>query len=434
MWSGKKNYILSKMAKKKNDKAFDKRYLLALIPLLLTGWMVYYFSDIFIYLILGWVVSMIGAPLMSFLRKYLGKNIAAAITLSVFVMVFVLLIWIFIPPISKQAQNLAKIDYTELINSLEEPINDWKEWMENKGLLAKHSAPPKKEEPKTRFYTKMLPLDSLVRDSTLAGNTIVLQINIDPLQNEESPKDEEVEKSFFEKSRDNLYQILNPAMIPRFFGSLVGTLGSFIIGFMSVMFIAFFFLREQGLFNVMVSSVIPDKYVSKTVQAINESSKLLIRYFIGVLLQVTILTIFVSISLGLLGVKNSLLIGLFAALINIIPYIGPLLGAAFAMILTISGHLDLSFYDEMLPLLVKVGLVFLVMQLFDNFILQPNIFGKSVKAHPLEIFLIVLIGAQVAGIPGMVLAIPLYTVIRVIAKTFLGEFKVVKMLTKGMDD
>ena len=76
--------------------------------------------------------------------------------------------------------------------------------------------------------------------------------------------------------------------------------------------------------------------------------------------------------------------------------------------------------------------VFAMMQLLDNFILQPNIFSKSVKAHPLEIFVIILIGAKLGGVMGMILAIPAYTIFRVIAKVFLSEFKIVQSITRGI--
>jgi len=72
------------------------------------------------------------------------------------------------------------------------------------------------------------------------------------------------------------------------------------------------------------------------------------------------------------------------------------------------------------------------MQVMDNFILQPTIFGRSVKAHPLEIFIVVLIGAKLGGIGGMVLAIPTYTVLRVIGKVFFSEFKIVQSITKSL--
>lgn len=82
--------------------------------------------------------------------------------------------------------------------------------------------------------------------------------------------------------------------------------------------------------------------------------------------------------------------------------------------------------------MIRVLSVFIIMQIIDNFVLQPIIFSKSVKAHPLEIFLVVLIGAKLGGILGMVLAIPLYTVFRVIGKVFLSEFKVIQNLTRNI--
>jgi predicted PurR-regulated permease PerM len=150
------------------------------------------------------------------------------------------------------------------------------------------------------------------------------------------------------------------------------------------------------------------------------------------LLQITLITIIVTVSLNLLGVNNALLIGIFAALINVIPYLGPLIGAAFGIMITVSSNLDLSFYNEMLPMLLKVMGVFATMQLLDNFIFQPFIFSTSVRAHPLEIFLVILIGAQIQGITGMVLAIPTYTVIRVVAREFLNKFEIVQHITSRM--
>ena len=112
---------------------------------------------------------------------------------------------------------------------------------------------------------------------------------------------------------------------------------------------------------------------------------------------------------------------------------GPIIGASFGVFIVISSNLGLPFYDEMLPLLLTVVGVFASMQLLDNFLLQPFIFSNSIKAHPLEIFIIILVGAKLGGILGMVLAIPVYTVLRVIARIFLSEFKLVQKITGGMD-
>ncbi len=436
------------MAEQKTTSKFDNRYLLALIPLVIVGLVIYNFSDIVTYVLIGWVISMIGAPIVVFLRKYLGKGLAAGITLMGFVLILVVLTSIFIPPISKQARQLAGIDYTALIKSLEEPIGDWEKWATDKGFLApiEEDITLKKEQNDGQFiHTEIVDIDSLlaskyVNDSTVRNENITLLIKIDGSElNKETITEEEERLTFFEQAKTNLYGFLNPSVIPQLFKSVVGTLGNFLIGLMSVLFISFFFLKEQGLFNTILTGIVPDKHEKKVFQAINESSTMLIRYFIGVLVQVTTITIFVTIALSILGVKNALLIGFFAALMNIIPYVGPIIGAAFATVITISSNLEIPFYpidgvDQpvLMYLLTKVFIVFGIMQLLDNFILQPNIFSKSVKAHPLEIFIVVLAGANIGGVVGMVLAIPAYTVVRVIAKVFLSEFKVVQRLTKGL--
>ncbi len=432
---------------------FKKRYLLALIPLIIVFSILYYFSDIVTYVVLAWVLSMIGAPVTKRLRKYLGKTLSSLVTLLLFVLGFTMLVYIFIPPLVQQARNLAGIDYEEIALKLEEPISDWETWLEEKGLIEAsepiviEDTSEVEEEP--FVISRTVRLDSLIHSGgdTLSKTNISLVINIQNPQDEEDEKakatEVQVTDSFFDRVRKNLISLIDPSLIPEIFSSVVGFLGNILIAVMSVLFIAFFFLREQGLFNKAVESIIPDKFSFQTNHAIDETTRLLIRYFTGILFQITVITLYVSIALSLLGVKNALLIGFFAALMNVIPYIGPIIGAMFGVVITIASFADptlhdplteISFYADILPTIIKVIIVFASMQLLDNFMLQPTIFGKSVKAHPLEIFIVVLVGAKLGGIPGMVLAIPIYTVIRVIAKVFLSEFKVVKSLTRSLEE
>jgi predicted PurR-regulated permease PerM len=159
---------------------------------------------------------------------------------------------------------------------------------------------------------------------------------------------------------------------------------------------------------------------------------MLSRYFGGIVIQIFLVSMGLFIGLSILGVPNAALIALLAALFNVIPYVGPIIGGSLGIFLTITSSLDLDFYNQMLPLLGKVALVFAIMQMVDNFLLQPFIFSNRVYAHPLEIFVVVLVGAQVGGILGMVIAIPSYTVIRIIAKNFLSEFHIIQNITKGL--
>lgn len=413
------------------------KYLLAIVPLVFVGLVLYSFSSIVIYVVIAWVLSMIGAPLVRKLRKYIGRNASAVITLGVFVLGFFLLGYIFIPALFHQARNLAEVDYDGIVSSLEEPINDWEDWLIRRGLIEDYNIPDLAvdtvDEPENDIISHYIELDTISSAyDTLIAPVIHVMVHVDHEDLPAISTAVEPHKSFFDITKDHLVRIFDPSIIPSLISSVVGKLGNVLLGIMSVFFIAFFFLREQGLFNNMISSAVATEYEDKTHNAIEQSTELLVRYFIGVLLQITVVTVFVSLMLSVFGIKNALLIGFFAALMNVIPYLGPIIGATFGIIITVSSNLDVPFYDILLPMLVKVMVVFMIMQLLDNFILQPTIFSKSVKAHPLEIFLVILVAAEIGGVVGMVLAIPVYTVLRVIGKVFLSEFKIVQQITRGL--
>ncbi len=437
--------------------AFDKKYLIALFPLAVMLIFLFFFPDIVIYVSLAWVVSMIGAPFFRFFNKFkfIGKNASAVMTLMSFVLFLFLIVYLIMPPLLQQARNLAGVDYNAVIKNLEEPINDWNQWLVNRGLLEPiDSSLIEVEKPiqtEEDYITKVIRIDSLYLDgdSTSMIPDIAVIIQMEQQDQEAAPTEKEIEasKSFFDKVKENIYNFLDPSKIPELFGSAIGFFSNLFIAIMSIFFVSFFFLKEQGLFSNIISTILPNKYELKGIHAIEDSSKLLIRYFIGVTIQIVVITTFVTLALTILGIKNALLIGFFAALMNVIPYLGPILGAAFGVIITISSNAgaapeiadavngvvqQASFYRDLLPMILKVLGVFMLMQVLDNFIFQPFIFGKSVKAHPLEIFIVVLMGAKVGGILGMVLAIPVYTILRVIAKVFMSEFKIVQQITKNL--
>jgi len=134
----------------------------------------------------------------------------------------------------------------------------------------------------------------------------------------------------------------------------------------------------------------------------------------------------------LFGIKNALLIAFVGGVFHIIPYIGPLIGATLGVVLGLAGAISGNMYPDLVPVILKILSVFFAVNLIDNFVFQPFIYSNSVKAHPLEIFFIVLIGERLAGIPGMVLAIPFYTLIRIVAKEFFNKFKIVQKLTENL--
>ncbi|MBR9920765.1 MAG: AI-2E family transporter [Bacteroidetes bacterium] len=360
------------------------RYTALIVSLLIIAALCYFFSNIVGYIIIAWVLSMIGQPLMRFFQNRIrigkwnpGPNLASALTLVCYLLVIGLLVSLFVPMFIQQANNLTEANYENLASALDEPIQHINAWLAQYGIT----------EPGT--------IDT----------------------------EEQLRQAF------KLEEWFNPGFIGEMFSSLLAAAGNLVIGLFSVIFITFFFLKEQGLFTNAVAVLVPSKYEQHVRNAIETISRLLTRYFVGILGQITIITLFVSIGLTLLGVQNALLIGFFAALINVIPYVGPIIGAAFGVFVTISSNLDLEFYTEMFPMLIKVVVVFGLMQMLDNFVLQPFIFSTSVLAHPLEIFIVILMGAKLGGIVGMILAIPSYTVLRVVARAFLSEFRIVQKMT-----
>jgi predicted PurR-regulated permease PerM len=387
---------------------------------------------------------MIGAPLNKFLNKFLGDGLSAGLTLLVFGILLLLLLRIFIPPLISQAKNLAGIDYNKVLEGLEEPLSDVKQWFNDKGIINAEDLDHISSigDPVTpQYYTELVNVDSILHINNLGDTLSTQQINLliqidnpDKTDGEDQPNG-----NYFEGMRSNIFEMFNPSQISKLLGSLVGFFGGFVVTILSVFFIAFFFLKEQGLFTKMVSFLVPNNQESQVSHAISESTTLLIRYFVGLTIQVLVITIVASIVLKLFGYKSAMLIAFCFAVFNLIPYIGPLLGNFFGVLIVLSSNVNIEttgipvdFYNILLPNMIKLIVILGILQLIDNFLLQPNIFSKSVKAHPLEIFIVVLMGAKIGGVAGMVLAIPAYTVLRVLLKVFFSEFDVVKRFTSDL--
>jgi predicted PurR-regulated permease PerM len=212
----------------------------------------------------------------------------------------------------------------------------------------------------------------------------------------------------------------------------LGLLGNFGAGLFSVAFISFFFLKDSELFENGILMWVPSKENLKTKEAFAKIKSLLSRYFLGLLFQILILFVIYSIVLSVFSVPNAMVIAFLCALLNLIPYVGPIVGGMLMMFLTMSSQLGASFNEIILPKTTYVMIGFIIGQLVDNFLSQPLIFSKSVKSHPLEIFLIILCGGLLWGVTGMVVAIPLYTAIKVVLKVFFTENSQIKSWTKNL--
>jgi len=180
----------------------------------------------------------------------------------------------------------------------------------------------------------------------------------------------------------------------------------------------------------MIILLSPEKYTDKVKRILAQTKSLLTRYFIGLMLEVISMMVLITIGLSILGIKGALIIGFLGGLMNIIPYLGPIIGATVGVVFGITTSLNMGVYDHIDFLAFGIVGVFAIANLFDNFLLQPLIYSNSVKARPIEIFIVIIMAGSMAGIPGMMLAIPSYTVIRIVAKEFLSQSRIVQKLTE----
>ena len=357
-------------------------WLLGTVAFLTVAW---YFSDILAYILIAWVLSMLGRPLLEFYQKRIrigrfnmGPVSATLLTIFSFYAILIAILMVFVPTMVAQARNLASVDY----NALGEK---WKGAFLNLDI-------------QMHYIGLLQPGESL------------------------ATKVQELLSTWFK-----------PTMVGDFLGSFISTAGNVVVTFASVSFILFFFLKEKNLFLEIIHTFVPDKMEAKVQHALEESSEALGRYFIGLMLQLAVFSVILTTLLWILGIPNALLIGAFGGLFNIIPYIGPIIGMVFGAFITASSSLDLELV-QMMPLLLKVAGAFMLTQFIDNNFTGPMIFSKSVQAHPLEIFIVTLVAAKLGGVVGMVIGIPTYTLLRVIARTFFSEFKVVQRLTEHLDE
>ncbi len=342
--------------------------------------LVWFFSSVVIYILVSAVLAVMFRPLVQLLTQLkfkgfkLSRGVAAAVSLFAIWILFTLIFALLVPLVFSKLHELANLNFSVAMRSIEEPLLRLQHYIQ--GVIA---------TPESDFSLS----DSLI-------NTV---------------------KKFID------FENINSALT-----SIVSVLISFVISFFSISFITFFFLKDDGLFNKMVSALFPDKYSENVERALSSISYLLSRYFVGILGESLIVFTIMSIIMICFGMKSSdaLFIGLIMGVLNVIPYAGPFMGTIISLCLgVISPILGMGVGTTMLVIICAVTLTTGV----DNFILQPTIYSSRVKAHPLEIFIVILLSGYVAGIIGMLLAIPSYTVLRVFAKEFFSQFKLVRRLT-----
>ena len=348
--------------------------MLQLTGLCIITWLLFQLKILLIYMVIAGIVSLIGRPINQFLiqrlkmRNILGTSITIIFLLGLLISLFSL----FVPLLVQQGENLSLLEVDLLKNNIETLVEE------------------------ISIYFKL-------------------------------------DNSFWQQqiSVDNLFQNVNFGLLPELLNQTLELLGGFTIGLFSIVFILFFFLKDSHLQKQIILALVNDKITDRVEKSIEKTKNLLSRYFLGLLLQISILLIIYSIVLAVFNVENAFIIAFLCALLNLIPYLGPIVGAVLMMLLTMSSFIGADFSSIILPKTIYVMIGFCVGQMIDNFFSQPYIFSNSVKSHPLEIFIVILASGTLIGPVGMIIAIPLYTTLKVISQEFLSENKIVKSLTKN---
>jgi predicted PurR-regulated permease PerM len=210
--------------------------------------------------------------------------------------------------------------------------------------------------------------------------------------------------------KDNVTQVVTELFdLGRLSVVLSDALGIFTNIFSAVLvvpFAAFFFLKDGSKIRRDVLTLIPNKYFETTLTLIDKIEKRLGLYFRSVLAQSFIVALLSWSTLSIAGLDNSLSVGISVGIANTIPYFGPIIGYLLSITISIieTGNFSL--------VLVCVLAIFVV-QMVDNLVLQPFLFSRSADMHPVAILFIILVGAETAGILGMLIAIPIATVIKI---------------------
>ncbi len=351
------------------------RALAVLVGIVILLWFLFEIQALILYVGLALVLSLIGRPVVLFLKRRLklGNTFASVITLFLIIGTFSLLLSIFVPIVIEQGKHISQIDFEQVkrdLNELNIQASDY--------------------------------------------------IGVDHFQLVEAVK------------RTSYVRNMDIEIIPSFIDIFFGNIASTIVGIFSVLFISFFLLKDEYLIARIVLAFAKTGDEEKFKRILTKIKELLSRYFIGLLLQISILALFYSVLLLYLDVRDAVAVAIICAFLNIVPYLGPIIGWGLMLLVLVSNNLGADFSSGLLPLLFIASGGYAIAQVFDNFISQPVIFGHSVRSHPLEIFIVILIGGFVFGIPGMILAVPTYTALKVIAKEFLSEYKIVKRLTRNL--
>ncbi len=363
-------------------------YLILIGVLAIVGVLCWYFRSVLIYIILAFVVSLISLPLVRLMRKMRINDksapdwLLAILSILIVIVGLLLVVTQVIPVVVNIIREAAVFNDMNLSGSdISETVNGW--------------------------VVGMFP--------SLGPDYDAISVILDYLKNATSG-----------------------FSITSLLGSVAGVVADLAIGLFAVVFISFFFVKDEKLFSRIVAALVPDHIEASVTDAIGDIEHLLSRYFVGLLLEMLGVALFNFLGLWLvarIGANYALGIAFIAGILNIIPYVGPIigevLGVLLCLVLKYGAGVGLGVNIWIFALIVLA--IMLGVQLIDNVVLQPLIYSTSIQASPLEIFIVMLMAGHVGGIVGMLAAIPTYTVIRVIAGRFFYDKKIVRRLMPDLE-
>ncbi|MBQ7856863.1 MAG: AI-2E family transporter [Alistipes sp.] len=345
--------------------------------------LLWYFRSVVVYILVSGVLAVVGRPVVRALsnlrigRFYVPRWLAALLTLILMWVVIIAICSLVVPLVSSKIMGLSSLDLGSALSAIQEPLERAQE-----------------------YFSSVLMLQQ--------PHVSITEILISWLR-----------------------EVVDTNAINSAFSSVIDLGVSMVVVFFSISFITFFFMKEDGLFQAMITALFPERYKENVVRAMEKISVLLARYFTGLLVESIILMVVISVTLILFGMhtEDACFIGIIMGVMNVIPYAGPVIGAITSMFVGIVAPIDGCTISYTLTVIVCT---ILTVKGMDDFILQPTLYSERVNAHPLEVFIVILLAGSAGGILGMLLAIPCYTVMRVFAKEFFSQYTLVKKLTENV--
>ncbi len=197
-------------------------------------------------------------------------------------------------------------------------------------------------------------------------------------------------------------------------GAAVEDIVSLIAVFAIVPFVTYFVLAEGDLALKRLIERVPNKYFEMSLNVLNKIERDLVGYLRGWILDSIIIGLLSIAGLWLIGIDYPILIGALAGIANLVPYLGPVVGAVPAFLVSLTQYGDFR-------MLVPIVVLSIAIQAIDNTVVQPLCFAKTVDMHPLTVILVLIVGNELMGIVGMLLAIPIATILKVsMVETYWG--------------